>query len=131
MTNNIHHLDSPLQDLISLELDARSYGFDWPDQGMIIDQAISECEEIREAIALGESTQRVQEEIGDLLHTAISLCIFSGYDPNETLTVITQKFGSRMAAVKALAQKRGLDNLKGQTTEFMLELWREAKNLEA
>lgn len=130
MTTNIPQLNSPLQDLISLELDARAYGFDWPDQGMIIDQAISECEEIREAIALEESDQRIQEEIGDLLHTAISLCIFSGYDPNETLAVITQKFGSRMAAVKALAQKRGLANLKGQTTEFMLELWREAKNIE-
>jgi uncharacterized protein YabN with tetrapyrrole methylase and pyrophosphatase domain len=123
-------VNTPLQDLIKIEIDARDYGFDWPHEDMIIDQAISECEEIRAAIRDQEPSHRIQEEIGDLLHTAISLCLFAGYDPDETLTVITKKFGSRMNDVKKLAAQRGLETLKGQSIEFMLELWGEAKRME-
>ncbi len=118
---------SSLDRLISLELDARSFGFDWPNREMVVDQAISECEEIKEALAHNESNERVQEEIGDLIHTAISLCIFAGFDTKETIDKITTKFGARMAIVKALAKERGLDSLKGQTLELMLELLAEAK----
>lgn len=62
-----------LKDLITLEKDARDYGLDWSDYEMILEQVIDECREIKEAINDGESKERVQEEIGDLLlHTAIS-----------------------------------------------------------
>jgi GNAT superfamily N-acetyltransferase len=47
-------ISHPLSQLVALERDARSYGFDWPNREMVIDQAISECEEIRAAIADGE-----------------------------------------------------------------------------
>ncbi len=118
---------TPLDKLVHLEKDARDFGFDWPDQFMILDQAISECEEIRDAITHRESDDRVQEEIGDLLHTAISLCLFSGFDVEETLFKVTDKFGNRMATVKKLAQDQGLQNLKGQSTDMMLGLWAESK----
>jgi uncharacterized protein YabN with tetrapyrrole methylase and pyrophosphatase domain len=94
---------------------------------MIIDQAISECEEIREAILNNESSDRVQEEIGDLLHTAISLCVFAGFDVEQTIFKVTNKFAARMQALKDIAKNRGLESFKGQTTAFMLELWAEAK----
>lgn len=34
--------------LIELEQDARKFGFDWPNQFMILDQVIDECREVRE-----------------------------------------------------------------------------------
>ena len=117
----------PLDKLIELEKDARAFGFDWPEQATIIEQAISECAEITEAIQLQEPSYRIQEEIGDLLHTAISLCIFSGYDVEETVANIVEKFGSRMKTLKELAHQKGFTTLKGQSFEFMLELWKEAK----
>jgi len=64
-----------LQQLILLEHEAREFGFDWPNIGMILDQAISECDEIKDALAQDEPDHRIQEEIGDLLHTAVSMCI--------------------------------------------------------
>ena len=120
-------LDDPLSDLINLELDVRDFGFYWPNTQMIIEQAISECEEIKDAILNDEPSHRVQEEIGDLLHTAVSLCVFAGYDPGQTLVKVTEKFTARMNTVKKLTKQRGLLNLKGQPTEFLLELWKEAK----
>ncbi|STX48866.1 nucleoside triphosphate pyrophosphohydrolase MazG [Legionella hackeliae] len=121
------HLHDPLHDLIAIEQEARRFGFDWPDEGMIIDQAISECDEIKEAIAQGESKQRIQEEIGDLLHTALSLCLFAGFNPEETLNHITNKFTTRFRALKEIAKNQGIITLKGHSITRMMELWQAAK----
>ncbi|ARG98015.1 GNAT family N-acetyltransferase [Legionella micdadei] len=122
-------LNSPLQELIVIEREARDYGFDWPNHEMIIEQAISECEEIKEAIAGNEPKYRIQEEIGDLLHTAISLCLFAGFDPDLTLAQIVTKFTARMCSLQAIAKEQGLTTLKGQPTELMIELWNKAKRV--
>lgn len=121
--------NSALNDLIAVEQDARNFGFEWPHKKMIIDQAISECHEIFDAINDGESEERIQEEIGDLIHTAISLCIFAGFDVEQTLAKVSTKFSKRMAAMHELAEKRGLSTLSGQSMDFMLELWHEAKKM--
>ncbi len=71
----------------------------------------------------------MQEEIGDLLHTAISLCMFAGFDVNETLEKSAKKLSARINALKKIAKLKGHDSLKGQSIEYMLELWREAKKV--
>jgi uncharacterized protein YabN with tetrapyrrole methylase and pyrophosphatase domain len=121
-------IESALCKLLRLEKDAKAFGFEWPNEAMIIEQAIDECREIKDAIEKQESRERIQEEIGDLLHSAVSLCEFAGFDVDETLTKVNVKFGKRMQAVKELTHELALLNLKGQTFEFMLELWRKAKN---
>jgi uncharacterized protein YabN with tetrapyrrole methylase and pyrophosphatase domain len=121
------HANNVLNDLIYLEQDAKAFGFDWPNEIMIIDQALDECREIKEAISNHESRERLQEEIGDLLHSAISLCVFTGFDVEETIAKVIVKFGSRMQAIKLLTQAEGLTNLQGQSFDFMLELWKQAK----
>lgn len=118
---------SPLERLVAVEQDVRKYGFDWPDEHMVLDQIVSESQEVREAIKQGESQERIREEVGDLLHGVISLCVFCNYNVDEILTAVTKKFARRMHLVKEAALKRGLTDLHGQTMDFMLELWREAK----
>lgn len=120
----------PLLNLIDLEQDARKFGFDWPNHFMILDQIIDECREVREEIDNGSNQKKLQEEIGDLLHGVISLCIFSGYNVEETIDKINAKFSKRMQLLKALAQRQGLKNLHGQSIDFMLNLWREVKKIE-
>jgi len=39
------------------------------------------------------------------------------------------KFNLRMQALKEITKKRGLETLHGQSIEFMMGLWREAKGL--
>ena len=120
----------PLDKLIALEKESREYGFYWPHAHMIIEQAISECSEIKEALDQKESPQRVQEEIGDLLHTAISLCIYAGFDVEETIISTEKKFSSRMSSLKEVALEKGLRTLQGQPTEYLLTLWGEVKRRE-
>lgn len=121
---------TPLDKLIALEQETRKYGFDWPDEHMVLDQIVSESQEVRQAIELGETQERIREEVGDLLHGVVSLCVFCNYDVDEILTDVTKKFARRMSLVREAALKRGLADLQGQSMDFMLELWREAKSLE-
>jgi GNAT superfamily N-acetyltransferase/phosphoribosyl-ATP pyrophosphohydrolase len=116
--------------LLDLEKDARSFGFDWPDQLRILDQIMDECREIREDLENKANNHKIQEEIGDLLHAVISLCRFSGFDPEDTLKKINHKFSKRMTILKELVQKKGLKDLKGKSMEYMLTFWDEAKSLE-
>ena len=120
-----------LERLVVIEKDVRKFGFEWPDIDMILWQVASESDEIKEAIEKDTGKDHLQEEIGDLLHTAISLCMFAGFDVEETLEKIVKKFGGRIEAFKAVAKARGHDSLKGHSIEYMLELWREAKKIKS
>ena len=104
-------------------------GFDWPNTETIIDQAISECHEIKCAIQADEGRKRLQEEAGDLLHAAISLCLFEGFDVDETLERVNKKFEGRLEALQQIIKDRGLPTVKGQPFDFLLELWEEAKHI--
>lgn len=115
-----------LKEIVAAEKDAVDFGFTWPNSDMAIDQAADECREIKEALLEGNS-QKIQEEIGDLLHAGISLCVFAGFDVEETLCKAKDKFSARMAALKILAEERGFQSLEGQSTEVVLSLWKEAK----
>lgn len=126
----VNKLNGALNELLYLEKDARAFGFEWPNEEMIIEQAIDECREIKEALQNQETNERIQEEIGDLIHSAISLCVFAGFDVDETLSKVNAKFGKRLQIVKSLTHELGLPNLKGKSIDFLLTLWREAKDKE-
>ena len=96
----------------------------------ILQKLIDECREIREDIEANASSDKIQEEIGDLLHAAISLCVFSGFDVEETLEKTSIKFGHRMDAMKKMTKELGMSHLNGQSTVFMLSLWDKVKMLE-
>jgi len=119
-----------LNKLVLLEEDARAFGFNWPHVKAIIDQLASEVDEVRDAIDSNEPSMRVQEEIGDVLHDVISLCVFLNFDVKDVLLKAHDKFARRMAFVKEITQKRGLKDLRGQSIEFMLKIWDEAKVLD-
>ena len=120
-------MSETLNNITKLEKDAMEFGFCWPDEEAIIKHAISECEEIRDAIKHKEPSHRIQEEIGDLLYTSASLCIFAGFDIEDTFIKVADKFHNRMQKLKAITKEQGLNSLQGQSTEFMLKLWDEAK----
>jgi len=86
-----------------------------------------EIQEVREDIDSNAPLHKLQEEIRDVLHVAISLCVYAGFDVEETLDLVNKKFAARMAGLKEISKERGLSNLKGQSIEFILELWKEAK----
>jgi uncharacterized protein YabN with tetrapyrrole methylase and pyrophosphatase domain len=65
------------------------------------------------------------------LHAAISLCLFAGYDVDETLSKTTKKFDARLKALRGIMKEHGLETLQGQSIELMLTLWDQAKQRRA
>lgn len=119
--------ETALQRLLASEKAAREFGFEWPHEQMIIDYVFSECHEVLDAIEQNEPASRIQEEIGDLLHAVISLCIFAGFDVEQTLDKTNDKFSARMAMLKQISREKGLTDLAGKPVDFQLELWQQAK----
>lgn len=121
----------PLDTLLALEIESTAFGLSYPNVEMILDQIKDECLEIQETLHQGEGKVRLQEEVGDLVHAALSLCLFLELDMEETLSKANTKFASRLKHVKAVAQSLGLSSLKGQSPEALTAIWNQAKSLEA
>jgi len=116
--------------LTQLELDAKEYGFYWPDTKSIIAQIKSEILEIEELLQdKNQQREHLQEEIGDLIHAVFSLCLYSEFDPQLTLDNALDKFENRFNKVKELAAKDGLKDLHNKPIEESMAYWQRAKKI--
>jgi len=116
-----------IEKLITTDKELRDFGFEWQDVDSILAQISSELAEVKEAIDSDTGRDHLQEEIGDLLHSVISLCLFKGFDVDETIEKARDKLQSRMDGLKLVAEQKGHSSLKGQDSEYMLKLWYEVK----
>lgn len=116
-----------LKQVEKLELEAQKFGFYWENFHQLIEQIQSECIEIQEAWDK-ENSLHLQEEIGDLIHAAISLAVFCKLDPHETLLKSIEKFKRRYDAVVQLVHSDGHEGLHKQSFEVLMDYWNRAKH---
>ena len=64
---------------------ASRVGFDWPDLKGVMDKAREELCELGEAVAEGQGPERLREELGDLLFSAVNVARFMGIDAQEAM----------------------------------------------
>ena len=102
---------------------AKKAGFDWPDISGALDKLSEELEELKNAVAQGTN---VEEELGDLLFSAVNVSRFLKADPEVALGKATDKFISRFAKVEALAAAQN-QAMEGMTLEELDKLWERAK----
>lgn len=104
---------------------ARRGGFDWPEVSGALAALDSETQELTEAIGSGDAAA-IEEELGDVLFSAVNVSRFVKVDAEEALTRASDKFIRRFAAVERLAGERGLD-MTTATLAQLDELWVLAK----
>ena len=102
---------------------AKKAGFDWPDISGALDKLSEELEELKTAVAQGTN---VEEELGDLLFSAVNVSRFLKVDPEEALGRATDKFIHRFSRVEAQAAAQGR-SMEGMTLEELDKLWERAK----
>ena len=102
---------------------AAKAGFDWPDAAGAADKLSEELSELRAAMA-GEGD--VEEELGDLLFSAVNVARRLRTDPELALTRACDKFIRRFAAAEAAAAREG-SRLEDLSPEKLDKLWRQAK----
>lgn len=107
--------------------EAKEFGFDWQYLEQLTDQIRSEAHEVDEAWKL-KNMAHLQEEIGDLIHAALSLSVFCGFDPEETLKKSVDKFQRRYDALVDFVQEDGHENLlHNESYDVMMGYWKKAK----
>lgn len=79
---------------------AARVGFDWPDAEPVFEKMQEEIAEVRAAIAAGDA-KAVEDEVGDILFTAVNLARKLHVDAETTLAAATNRFIRRFQAVEA------------------------------
>ena len=102
---------------------AKKAGFDWQDVSGALDKLSEELEELKIAVAEGTN---VEEELGDLLFSAVNVSRFVKVDTEEALNGATDKFIGRFRKVEEEAARQGRA-LEGMSLAELDKLWEHAK----
>jgi MazG family protein len=114
---------------------AAGVGFDWPDATGPAEKVEEELAEVRAEVAAGAHAAgfgvpdpKLEEELGDLLFSAVNLCRKLGVHPSLALDKANVKFARRFQGIEALAKSRGID-VTTAGLEVLDGLWNEVKEL--
>lgn len=104
---------------------AAKIGFDFRN----ISEAIAKLhEEIAEVINEMDNSEKLADECGDLLFSAVNVCRLAGVEPETTLQRATDKFITRFTHVERIAQKKNLD-MHTCDINTLDDIWAEAKKI--
>ncbi|MEO9469183.1 nucleoside triphosphate pyrophosphohydrolase [Parasphingorhabdus sp.] len=98
---------------------AARVGFDWPDIAPVKAKLLEELEEVEQANGADE----IEEEIGDLLFSAVNLARHYGVDAEQALSRATRKFSKRFNQVESAVEK----DMKDMSIDVLEEEWQRAK----
>ena len=131
----------PLLKAYRIQDRAAGVGFDWPDPSGALAKVREELDEVAEA-QTGEGpvvdrsgtgspqpSDRVREEVGDLLFAVVNLARLSGVHPDAALDDANRKFQRRFERLEAMARERGIP-LPGADLDALDALWDELKAAE-
>lgn len=104
---------------------AKKVGFDWPEVSGAMDKLHEEIAELVEAQAENDKAH-IEEELGDLLFTAVNVARFMDIDPETALHKSCEKFIKRFEYIETEAVKSGRE-LKDMTLEEMEVLYNACK----
>lgn len=107
---------------------AKRVGFDWPTVDQVFAKVREEIDEV--AHELTTSSDKIAEEIGDLLFATVNLARHKGIDAEAALKAATNKFERRFAAIECALAKQNMGPADA-TLERMEALWSEVKVAEA
>ncbi|MCL2067362.1 MAG: nucleoside triphosphate pyrophosphohydrolase [Treponema sp.] len=124
----------PLDRAWKLQKKAAKAGFDWPDIDGVIAKVQEELREVREAVncvahntdATETSREKIEEELGDLLFSAVNLSRYLNIEPSLALRRTNSKFTERFKYVEKKMKEAGHE-MKKENLAQMDAIWNEAK----
>jgi MazG family protein len=103
---------------------AASVGFDWERPEGVLDKIVEEAAELRQALPAG--SDRVEDEVGDLLFAAVNLARILKLDPEMALRRANAKFEARFRAMEQESAREGR-KLADATPAELDALWERVK----
>jgi tetrapyrrole methylase family protein / MazG family protein len=119
----------PLERAYKLQKKAAKAGFDWARRDEVWAKAreeLLEAEQACEALALCGDRSALEEELGDLLFSAVNLSRFLDVDPAIALHSANEKFSRRFRQVEKRMAESGLP-IAAENMAVMDGYWEEAK----
>ncbi len=100
-------------------------GFEWNSVAEVVEKIEEELQEVKEAIAEGNPLH-LEEELGDLLFTVVSLCRWQKIEAEESLQQATGKFIKRYRLMEedVRQQKKSIEQCSSLELK---KLWEKAK----
>ena len=99
-------------------------GFDYPDVSMAMDDLRSEVDELQSAL---DGSGDLEEEIGDVIFSAVNVARFAGVESELAAERACEKFMERFHRVEKLAAEQGV-NMSECGIDRLNELWYTAKS---
>jgi XTP/dITP diphosphohydrolase len=103
---------------------ARGVGFDWDHKEQVLGKIKEEIEELHSEVQAG--SDRIEDELGDVLFSVINYSRFIGIDPESALERTNKKFIKRFQYLEKEVGEQG-KSLDTMTLEEMDEIWEESK----
>lgn len=108
---------------------AARVGFDWPEIAPVFDKLREEIAELEEEVEGGAATERLSDELGDMLFATVNIARHLKIDPETALRNASQKFERRFRYIEHRLAEMG--KTPTDCTLFELDrLWNEAKRQE-
>lgn len=106
---------------------AAKVGFDWPDAEGLFAKLDEEIGELRQELKEPKiKPEAVEDELGDLLFTAVNLARHLKVDPESALRGANAKFRRRFVEMERVVG--GQDDLRALSPDELEDLWRKAKS---
>lgn len=121
-----------LMQALEVSKKAIKVGFEWPDIQGVLDKLHEEIAELEAEIVQAPDVkdeaarERIAEELGDVLFTAVNLARWRKINPELALRDTVARFRSRFEKMEAAAHEQGL-NLEELTPQQWDDLWEDAK----
>ena len=112
---------------LKIQKKAASLNFDWINEDQVLEKVDEELNELKEALK-EKNNKNIEDELGDLFFTLISLSRHLNLDPDQTLKKANQKFIKRFNKMENIIEDKKLKwhNLKAVNFK---NLWNNAKRL--
>jgi MazG family protein len=105
---------------------ASAVGFDWADPHGAFDKVREEIAEVGAHLSPPIDSDAIEEELGDLIFSAVNLTRLTGGHALNALQRANAKFERRFRALENLARERSIE-IPGATLEELDQLWDEIK----
>ncbi|MBX3243643.1 MAG: nucleoside triphosphate pyrophosphohydrolase [Acidobacteria bacterium] len=115
-----------LLEALKLTQKAGKVGFDWENAEQVFEKLDEEVNELKAEIAKGSPSQKLEEEIGDLLFVVVNLARKLEIEPETALKRTNRKFRERFEFIEKRLSESGRKLEETDLKELDL-IWNEAK----
>ena len=128
LTNTLDQIENNMPTIIrsiKIQKKAASLNFDWINKDQVLKKVDEELNELKEALK-EKNKKNIEDELGDLFFTLISLSRHLNLDPDQTLRKANQKFINRFNEMENIVEDKKLKWHSLKLIDFK-NLWNNAK----